>query len=207
MADDTTPVPSTPLIGQVRWDRSYRDAMAELRVQFSVPFSAVRYTGIDALSHAYFEYTEPARLASLTRNVSDDDRKRYGGTIDRYFEWLDEQVRLAMAELAPGDLFLIVSGWGMDVVSLPTALISRVLPLPRASGTHDAAPEGFLLAYGGNVSAGEFPRGSIVDLAPTVLYYLGVPIGRDMDGYARTDIFELPFTLGKPLTFIATHER
>ena len=46
-----------------------------------------------------------------------------------------------------------------------------------------------------------------MDVAPTVLYYLGVPIGRDMDGYARTDIFERPFTLGKPTTFIATHER
>ena len=30
---------------------------------------------------------------------------------------------------------------------------------------------------------------SIVDLAPTVLYYLGLPVGRDMDGFARTDLF------------------
>ena len=75
------------------------------------------------------------------------------------------------------------------------------------SGTHDGAPDGFLMAYGTNVTHGEFPRGAIVDLAPTVLYYMGVPVGRDMDGYPRTDLFQRSFTLGVPTTYIATHER
>lgn len=207
LADDLSPSPASAMIAQVRWDRSYREALRQLNEQFAVQLIAVRYTGADILSHAYFEYTEPARLSSLTRNATDEERRKFGGAIDRYFDWLDEQVRETMAGLAPGDLLLVVSGWGMDVVSLPSALISRVLPIPRESGTHDAAPEGFLLAYGANIAPGEYPRGSIVDLAPTVLYYLGVPIGRDMDGYARADIFQRPFTLGRPTTFIGTHER
>ena len=32
-------------------------------------------------------------------------------------------------------------------------------------------------------------RGSVADVTPTVLYFLGLPIGRDMDGIARTDFF------------------
>ena len=62
---------------------------------------------------------------------------------------------------------------------------SSARPMPPAS--HEAAPDGFLIAYGTNVAAGEYRRGSIVDLAPTVLYYMGLPVGRDMDGFARTD--------------------
>jgi hypothetical protein len=207
LSDDLTPSPSSSVIAAARWDRSYREALVRLNDQFSVSLTAIRYTGINVLSSAYFAYTEPARLSSLARNVGPDAQRRYGGAVDRYYGWVDEQVGATMAALEPGDLLLVVSGFGMNVVSLPKAILNRVLPVTQQSGTHDAAPEGFLLAFGTNVSAGEFPRGSIVDIAPTVLYFMGVPIGRDMDGYARTDIFQRPFTLGKPTTFIASHER
>ena len=74
----------------------------------------------------------------------------------------------------------------------PNALVKRLLARligGRTTGTHEPAPDGFLLAYGTNVAPGQYRRGSIVDLAPTVLYYMGVPVGRDMDGFARTDLF------------------
>ena len=48
---------------------------------------------------------------------------------------------------------------------------------------------------------------SFVDVVPTMLYFLGLPIGRDMDGYARTDIFQPAFTEDHPITFIPTYER
>ena len=196
------------LIAGAHWDRSYRETLTRLNEQFAVSLTAIRYTGIDMFSHAYFAYTEQAQLSSLTRNVTHEEQKRFGGAVDDYYRWIDEQVvGPALAGLAPGDLLLVVSGFGMNVVSLPTAILNRVLPVTEQSGTHDDAPEGFLMAYGVNVSPGKFPRGSIVDVAPTVLYYMGVPIGRDMDGFARTDIFQRPFTLGRPMTFIATHEK
>jgi hypothetical protein len=45
-------------------------------------------------------------------------------------------------------------------------------------------------AYGASVAGGGPPaRASVVDVMPTILYFLGLPIGRDMDGYARTDLF------------------
>ena len=70
-----------------------------------------------------------------------------------------------------------------------------------------ARPDGFLLAYGESVAAGRYQRGSIVDVAPTILYFLGLPVGRDMDGYARADIFTRAFTAERPITFIPSHRR
>jgi len=58
-----------------------------------------------------------------------------------------------------------------------------------------------------NVAPGSYHRGAIVDIAPTVLYYMGVPIGRDMDGFARTDLFKAAYTREHPVTYTATHER
>jgi len=42
---------------------------------------------------------------------------------------------------------------------------------------------------------------------PTMLYFMGLPIGRDMDGFARTDIFPPAFSEAHPLTYIPTYDR
>ena len=60
---------------------------------------------------------------------------------------------------------------------------------PTSAARTRTRPDGFLLAYGTAVAPGRKQRGSIVDVTPTILYFLGVPIGRDMDGYARADLF------------------
>jgi arylsulfatase A-like enzyme len=76
------------------------------------------------------------------------------------------------------------------------------------NGTHEGAPDGFLIAYGAAVAPGRVPRrASVVDVAPTVLYFLGLPLGRDMDGYARPDLFQTSFTDERPVTYIPTYER
>ena len=50
-------------------------------------------------------------------------------------------------------------------------------------------------------------RGSVADIAPTILYFLGLPIGRDMDGTARADFFQPSFTATRPVTFIPSYGR
>jgi hypothetical protein len=76
------------------------------------------------------------------------------------------------------------------------------------SGTHEAAPDGFLMVYGGPAARGRFTtRASIVDVVPTLLYFLGLPIGRDMDGYVRNDVFQHQFTDARPITYIPSYDR
>jgi hypothetical protein len=128
--------------------------------------------------------------------------------LDRYYAYIDEQIGRAIDRLGPADLLLVVSGFGMDRESLSKQLLARALGEAERSGSHDRAPDGFLIAFGSNVAPNpSLPRGAIVDLAPTVLYYLGVPVGRDMDGFARVDLFLRSFSIEHPVTYTATHER
>ena len=73
------------------------------------------------------------------------------------------------------------------------------------SGTHERAPDGFLLAYGSAVQHGRPQRGSIVDVTPTLLYFFGLPVALDMDGFARSDLFTREFTTERPITFIPSY--
>ena len=135
-----------------------------------------------------------------------DDRGD-AASLEAYYRQVDGEVGEALERLGPDDLFLVVSGFGMEPVSAMKRLLARIVGDPDATGTHENAPDGFLLAYGAHVEPGRHTRGSVVDVAPTVLYYLGAPVARDVDGVVRTDIFTSSFTETRPITFVASYEQ
>ena len=156
-----------------------------LGASIPVQFSATRLPGLDAIGHYYLRYAMPHAFG----DVSSDERARYGRVLDQYYAFVDASVGRAMADLGPNDLLLVASGFGMEPLGFAKRALERVAGDPQLSGTHESAPDGFLMAYGTDVATGAFPRASVLDIAPTILYFLGLPIARDMDGYARTDIF------------------
>jgi predicted AlkP superfamily phosphohydrolase/phosphomutase len=186
-----------------RWDRLYGRVARELTAQYQPDFVAVRYTGVDSVGHTYLRYAVPREFG----DVPEPEVRQFGGVLDRYYALLDEEIGRELDGLGPGDLLLVVSGFGMEPMTVPKRLLARALGDPRTSGTHERAPDGFLLAYGAHVRSGKLPRGAVVDIAPTVLYYLGLPVGRDMDGYARTDLFAREFTDRRPIVFIPSYDR
>jgi len=163
-----------------------------------VQVSAVRYQSIDtAAHHALRDAQGDAFGAPPDRGPFDP--------LDRAYADVDRDIGVALERLSAGDLLLVISGFGMRPVSPVKRIAARLLRDPDVTGTHENGPDGFLLAYGTGVAPGRKPRGSIVDVTPTVLYFLGLPIGRDMDGYARADLFVPSFTAERPITFIPSH--
>jgi len=140
-------------------------------------------------------------------DVTDEDRRRYGRVLEHYYAHIDTVIARAAAALGPTDLLLVVSGFGMEPLSPEKRLLERAVGNASLSGTHERAPDGFLIAYGAAVRSGRLTRGSILDVAPTLLYFLGLPVGRDMDGYARPDVFSQSFTTERPITFIPSYDR
>lgn len=190
---------TNPLAADAAADQLARDFSESRPVQFT----AVRYPGIDAVGHYYLRYAMPRAFG----DVSAAERLQYGRVLEQYYTYVDGIVGRAMSALGPDDLLLVVSGFGMEPLSLSKRALERVAGDPDLSGSHERAPDGFMMAYGRRVAKGNFPRASVVDVAPTVLYYLGLPIARDLDGYARTDIFTPAFTQERPITFIPFYDR
>jgi len=187
-------------VQRVRWDRAYLESETELTRFFTPRLTAIRLEAIDDLGHAFLREAQP-ELSDTRRG---DPRR---SVLDRYYTEVDLEIGRFMAQTEPGDLLLVVSGFGMERTPLIKRWLSRAIGEVDATGSHEAAPDGFLIAFGASVAPGEFRRGSIVDLAPTVLYYMGLPVGRDMDGFVRTDLFRGAYTRDHPVTYTLTHER
>jgi predicted AlkP superfamily phosphohydrolase/phosphomutase len=187
-----------------RIDQEYERLRQWLTAARPVQVSLIRFQSPDQIGHYFLRYAVPSRFGDVT----DEDRRRYGGLLEAHYALIDEAIGRAIAALGPEDLLLVVSGYGMEPLSVSKRLLERVIGDPEISGSHDAAPDGFLMAYGASVArAKQLRRASIVDVLPTILYFLGLPVARDMDGYARPDLFAPSFTEERPITFIPTYDK
>jgi hypothetical protein len=184
-------------------DRMHVQLLQALQGRGGTRFLAVRLPGLDAMGHYFLRYANPSAFG----DVSEEEQRRYGRVLHEYYGLVDVVIGRLLDTLGPDDLLLVVSAFGMEPLSPGKRVLERLAGNPRISGTHERAPDGFLLAAGADVAAGRPARASILDLAPTILYYLGLPVGRDMEGFARTDLFRASFTASRPISFIPSYAR
>ena len=184
-------------------DRMYEQVTSALSDTVRPDLSVVRYRELDTAGHRFLRYAMPRDFG----DVSPDERKRYGLVLEGAYARVDAIVGRALATLGPDDLLLVVSGFGMEPLSVGKRMLERYVGTPDLSGTHEDAPDGFMLAYGTSVAPGRKSRASVVDVVPTILYFLGLPVAHDMDGRARIDVFRREFSDGRPVTGILTYER
>jgi predicted AlkP superfamily phosphohydrolase/phosphomutase len=185
-------------------DITYERAGTVLRQAYDPPFFVICYQGLDVVGHAFTRFARPERFGDVTSI----EVRRYGAVVDRYAAYLGDRVGEAAAALRPGEVLLVISGYGMEPVRLwQRALSGLTGERPVPSGTHAGAPDGFLLAVGDGIKAGAVvSNGSVLDVTPTILYLMGLPVARDMEGRVLTEIVEEDFARAHPVTFIPSYE-
>ncbi len=104
-------------------------------------------------------------------------------------ERVEEAPDLILLPEDPADIFYGLSDFGSNRIWDETY---------RYSGMH--REEGLLCLAGKGVRRGEAPAdASIPDLAPTILWMLGVPVPEDMDGRVLSEAFDDAFVAAHPL--------
>ncbi|MDP8256070.1 MAG: alkaline phosphatase family protein [Candidatus Alcyoniella australis] len=75
------------------------------------------------------------------------------------------------------------------------------------TGEHHPDDQGIVLIAGPRVRPGaRIVDADLLDITPTLLYLLGLPVGRDMEGRVLSEAFEPRRMQAKPVSFIQTHE-
>jgi hypothetical protein len=188
--------------GQV--DHMHDRLAAALKITRPTQVTIVRYESLDAIGHYFLRYADPSKFGDVT----EQERREFGSVLERQYLLIDDAIGRAIAALDADDLLLVMSGYGMEPLGLGKRLLERMIGDSDLSGTHETAPDGFLMAYGAPVArTPSLRRGSVVDIVPTMLYFLGLPVSRDLDGSVRTDIFARAFTDAHRITFIRSYER
>lgn len=193
-------------------DLTYHRAGNVLRAAYDPPFFATYFYGLDVLGHTFMRYAKPDHFG----DVRPEEARRYGAVLDRYTSLLsrfvDEVARgsgqtRASAGPREKEILLVVSAYGMEPLPLRRRLLEALVGDPSRSGTHAGAPDGFVLAVGDGITPGAVAiNASILDVAPTILYLMGLPVARDMEGRVLTEIVDEEFARTHPVTFIPSYE-
>ena len=124
-----------------------------------------------------------------------------------YYEQLDALLTAAWSRTAGPRLLAVVSAYGVDPQGGWRRLWGRMAPGTALGGEFLDAPDGAVLLYGAGVRPGALLTGArLVDLAPTLLYGLGFPVARDLDGHVLTAAFDKEFLAENPVTFFPSYE-
>jgi len=109
--------------------------------------------------------------------------------------------------LKEDELLIVFSTHGTEPLPIWKRFVERLLGNPNVSASHEFAPDGVVFFYGKGIMRGKNLEGlRIVDITPTLLYYLGLPVGRDMDGIVQSSLFVKEFIAENPVIYISSYE-
>jgi hypothetical protein len=184
-------------------DLTYARAAEVLRKAYAPSLLVLSFHGYDVAGHAFYRYAHPEALG----DVAAEDARRYGRVLGRYASLVERWVGEMERDGGPWDVLIVLSGHGLAPTPLWRRLVGALTGTSVGSASHDAAPEGVLLVVGEGIRPGAVPaNASVLDVAPTILYLMGLPIARDMEGRVLTEILEPAFARDNPVTFIPSYE-
>ncbi len=147
-------------------------------------FMAVYYDAIDHFCHGFMRYHPPKMPG-----VSDADFELFKGVVEGGYRYHDMMLG-ALLHLAGEDTtVMLISDHGFHA----GALRPQAIPKEPAGPAVQHRDYGIFVMKGPGVKKDERIYGvSVLDVTPTVLYAMGLPVGSDMDGIALVNAFEHP---------------
>jgi len=139
--------------------------------------------GTDDVQHGFWKFMDPEPFG----DVPAEQVRQLGKVIENYWIWVDKRVGDILSRYKQDPLVLVASDHGAGPAVGQFAV--EVPEYLHLSGSHRS--DGILILNGPGVRKGaRLEPASIMDVTPTLLHYLRLPVGEDMDGTVRTDFFE-----------------
>jgi predicted AlkP superfamily phosphohydrolase/phosphomutase len=184
-------------------DLTYARAAQVLRQAYAPSLLVVSFHGYERAGHVFYRHAHPEAFG----DVSAEEARRYGRVPARYASLVERWVAEIEKDLGAGDVLVVLSGYGLAPTPLWRRLLGVLTGTEVDAATHGGAPDGVLLVVGEGIRPGAVPKSaSVLDVAPTLLYLLGLPVARDMEGRVLTEILEPAFARENPVTFIPSYE-
>ncbi|MDH7512301.1 MAG: alkaline phosphatase family protein [Clostridiales bacterium] len=184
-------------------DCAYEEAAVEEKNARQPQIYYLLLSGLNTVQAYFYKFHFPEQFG----HIEQEHLERYGPVIDRYHDFYDQIVGKFLTGMKEDELLVVFSPHGMEPLPLWKRAIESLLGNALVSAHHEFAPDGVVFFYGKGIARGKNVDGlRIVDIAPTLLYYLGLPVGRDMDGIVRTDIFIKEFITENPVIYISSYD-
>jgi predicted AlkP superfamily phosphohydrolase/phosphomutase/tetratricopeptide (TPR) repeat protein len=184
-----------------------QNAAAHFAAEEDWDLLAIYFDAIDHAGHVFMEYHPPAMP-----HVSAEDATAFGGVITGVYRFHDMLLGRLLDLVGPDTTVMILSDHGFYHDQLRPQVQEHFSDPKKKFGT-EMNPvswhrlQGVFAAAGQAIKRDELFYGmNLLDIAPTILALLGLPIPDDMDGRALTGIFSDPVELEHIASYEPPHE-
>ncbi len=161
-----------------------------------------RLPGLDEAQAYFYKYSYP----DFYGEIEQEKLSKYNTVLERYYQHYDEVIGKYLAAKKDNELLVVFSPYGAEALPLWKQIFEWFFGNPDISAYHENAPEGTVFFIGKDIAVGRNIEGmQLIDIAPTLLHYLGLPVGKDMDGIVNSSIFVKEFK-SEPVLFISSYE-
>jgi hypothetical protein len=183
----------------LRWgylrDLIYSEFADALCPAYRPALTAVYFRGVDFVEHFFWKYADPEPFGGVTPA----EEEAYGGVIDRYYEYQDGLLKRLLDALGDDVNVVLVSDHGFQ------ARLDPDPDRPELTGMHDL--RGVFIASGPAFrSTGYYDGATILDIAPTVLAVMGLPVAEDVDGRVLEEVIREDHLERYPLSTVPSYE-
>ena len=155
---------------------------------------------VDSLSHLFMKYAPP-KLAW----IDDEGFVRYQDVVTEWYQYQDELLGRVLARIDPEQTAVFVLSDHGFKSGERRIRSEEAVDVRKAHLDHER--HGIFIAAGPHLRrSAEVTGASVLDITPTVLHYLGLPVAKDMDGKVLNQIFEPEFMDEHPIGYVTTYE-
>lgn len=196
-----------------RSDATYTAIAKKLMGEGPFDLLATYMGGSDVVGHRFWRYYRPDEFSYPP---GDDELRNFARIIPRYYAHIDQTVGELIDLAPPGTTVILLSDHGMQSAQ-EAARFSLAGKMKPISGGHTM--NAVIVGDGPGIRPGtEKPDwdslvtkkipvlGDMVDITPTLLALLDIPIGRDMDGAPLEKFLEKGFLEKNRIRYVDTHD-
>jgi hypothetical protein len=162
-------------------------------------YSITNLRGLDTLSKYFYQYY----LHQIFGNISEKDINQYGWIIKKYYEYYDSIIGNLISSTGDNELLVILSFFEYEPLPVWRRILLNLFGEKDVYVYKSPDSQGTVLMYEKNALKKDYPLKtiSVFDIFPTLIYYSGFQLSKDLKGEVIREIFSDEFILNNPIDF------
>ena len=159
-------------------------------------FCVAYLPGLDTVTTYFYHYSRP----QLFGHIDEEEVERYGPWLDKYYEYYDSVLGNLISTTGDGEMLAILSLYEVEPLPVWRRMIVNLAGAEDVFVYRPTRSPALLLLYEKDaVRRGAILDASIGDIFPTLMYYGGFALPRDVRGEVLQDAFTDAFVTANPI--------
>jgi hypothetical protein len=160
-------------------------------------------SGLNLAESYFYKYNFP----DLFGDIDQEEISKFSSVIEKYYQLYDQIIGKHLATMKEDELLVVYSPHGIEPLPIWKRMVHWIFGDKDISAYHENGPEGVIFFYGKDIIHGRhIEEMRLIDIAPTLLNYLELPVGKDMDGIVNSTMFVERFKVENPVLYITSYE-